>query len=187
MLSHGHVLLKMSGENVLDIFKNESGKHVVQRYPPTENRGRRHTSGVFVIVLPLNNQEEYLLDLNEVDIKTQGGSGPGGQNRNKRACAVRATHRPTNIQVFIDGRDQNQNKRNALKILEARVSELKQQQDKQRHKDMRKEQLGHGNRSSEKIRTYNFINCFVKDHRTGHRTSNIKAVMNGNFDLLRQI
>jgi peptide chain release factor 1 len=176
--------LRISGEQCWDHFKGESGKHVVQRVPPTEARGRRHTSTVSVAVLPLRRQIDSQLPLNEVEITAQRGHGKGGQHQNKVSSAIRAVHRPTGISVFINGRDQYQNKQLALEILQARVAERKRQAALQEHNQAKMEQLGFGSRSG-KIRTYNFIGGFVLDHRNGRKTHRVEEVMKGKFGLLR--
>ncbi len=125
--SDGHITAKFTGAGVWDAFKNEAGKHVIQRCPPTERSGRRHTSVVAVAVLSLPPDKGYKpLPEDELDIKTQNGHGPGGQHQNKTQSAVRmVVHKPTGLQVFINGRDQHGNRAEALRILTARVNEYK--------------------------------------------------------------
>lgn len=174
----------VTGEGCWDLFRAESGKHVVQRVPVTESKGRRHTSVVAVAVLPLEKRAEVALRDAEVEIVTQCGHGKGGQNQNKVESAVRAIHKPSRISVFINGRDQFRNKRLALEILAAKVAEAKQSALNQSRSELKAEQLGFCGRSG-KVRTYNFINSVVIDHRTGRKTHQIGEVMKGNFDLLR--
>lgn len=176
--------LKITGEKCRAAFEGESGKHVVQRVPPTESRGRRHTSTVSVAVLSLMPTLDSQLSMEEVEVTTQRGHGKGGQHQNKVSSAVRAVHKPTGISVFINGRDQYQNRQLALEILEARVAEQKRQAIHQEHNRAKVEQLGFGTRSG-KIRTYNFIGRFVLDHRTGRKTHRIEEVMKGKFELIR--
>lgn len=176
--------LQIAGDGCWEQFQYESGKHVVQRVPPTESRGRRHTSIVSVAVLNLKLQAEAGLSMDEVEIIAQRGHGKGGQHQNKVSSAIRALHKPTGIRVFINGRDQYQNKRLALQILAARVAEAKRKNITQEHNRAKVEQLGFGTRSG-KIRTYNFINGFVIDHRTGRKTHRVADVMKGKFELLR--
>jgi peptide chain release factor 1 len=176
------ILIK--GENCWETFSAESGKHVVQRIPPTESKGRRHTSVVAVAVLPLFQEARPSLCLEDVQVTTQRGHGKGGQHQNKVESAVRAVHKPTGLTVFINGRDQYRNKQLALEILQARVSERKRQSVEGQRNAFKMKQLGYGSRSG-KIRTYNFINSMVIDHRTGKKTHRIDDVMKGEFDLLR--
>jgi peptide chain release factor 1 len=176
--------LKISGKNCWEFFRNESGKHIVQRIPPTESRGRRHTSTVSVAVLPLVQQHAANdVPAQEIEIITQRGHGKGGQHQNKVESAVRAIHKPTGISVFINGRDQHRNKELALEILKARLVERKREAVHAEHNRDKSAQIGFGHRSG-KIRTYNFINSYVLDHRTGRRTHRIEEVMKGKFDLL---
>lgn len=181
--SEGHVILKIKGASALKYFEKESGKHCVQRIPPTETRGRRHTSIVGVAVLPIYRDERVLLKENELEIKTQRGHGAGGQHQNKTDSAVRARHLETGLQVFINGRDQAQNKREAISILTAKVNNLYRQQQREKYDSNRKNQLGSGGRSN-KIRTYNFIDSRAVDHRSGIKTSKLKEIMKGYFNLL---
>ena len=118
----------------------------------------------------------------DIAIKTQGGSGPGGQHQNKTDSAVRATHTPTGIQVFINGRSQLDNKRKALDILARRVQSEKAKEAESRYNERRKEQVAGGCRSG-KIRTYNFMKNFATDHRTGKKIHDLKSVMKGSLHL----
>ena len=183
-LADGHVIVGVKGKGAGRAFQYEAGKHCVQRVPPTERNGRRHTSMISVAVLPIKPNVEQELNMNEVEITTTIGSGPGGQHRNKTESAVRARHTPTGITVFIDGRDQHGNKREALKILAARVSQHKQQQVDVAYGNERKSQMDGGGRSN-KIRTYNFIQDRAVDHRFNVKSSNVEAIIKkGRLDLL---
>jgi peptide chain release factor 1 len=181
--SKGHVIGLFKGKNVGKAFKHESGKHCCQRVPQTEGKGRRHTSVVSVAVLPLPDKTVPLLKESEVEITTTKGTGPGGQHKNKTESAVRVKHLPTKIRVFIDGRDQHSNKREALRILTARVNEFYRSQKQSTYDSKRKKQMGGGKRG-DKIRTYNFIKRRVVDHRLGTKTSKVKNIMKGEFGLL---
>jgi len=186
--SNGHIVAKFIGKKAGQLFKNESGKHCVQRVPPTESKGRVHTSIISVAVLPFDDGFKQL-DKSEIQcsssIKTQGGHGKGGQHQNKRSCAVRMVHKATKLSVFINGRSQLDNKKEALRILSAKVNAFyKEANDKKNRKEIKK-QLGGGGRS-DKIRTYNFVNSRVVDHRLGLKTRRIKDIMKGKFELLFQ-
>ena len=125
----GKKTIKISGKGVAKAFSQESGQHCVQRIPPTEHNGRKQTSLVCVAVLPLPPERTLQpLPQGELEIQTTKGCGPGGQNRNKVESAVRARHKPTGLEVFIDGRDQGQNKALAIRILTARVNEMRHDQ-----------------------------------------------------------
>lgn len=176
--------VRISGKDCWRLFSNESGKHVVQRIPPTESKGRRHTSVVSVAVLPLVLEQRFVLPMDEIEILTQRGHGKGGQHQNKVESAVRAIHKPTGMSVFINGRDQYRNKQLALEILQAKIAQKVKKDARLAQNRDKSEQLGFGDRSG-KIRTYNFINSVVLDHRTGQKTSRIEEVMKGRFDLLK--
>lgn len=120
----------------------------------------------------------------DVEIITQRGHGKGGQNVNKIESAVRAIHKPSGISVFINGRDQYRNKQLALEILQSRIIEREREFIHAEHNRKKAAQLGYGTRSG-KLRTYNFINSYVLDHRTGNKTHRIEDVMKGRFDLLK--
>ena len=177
------ITLLVKGRDAKNRFKNEDGKHCVQRVPPTERGGRVHTSIVSVAVLPLVEQTAYKLNNDDIEIQITKGSGPGGQNKNKVSTAVRMIHHPTKTSVFIDGRSQAQNKKRARQILEQKVGMIYQVAERASQNADRHGQLGDRRRSG-KIRTYNFKKQRVVDHRSGTKTSRIDEVMNGRFDLL---
>ena len=182
--SQGHAVAKFSGTGVWKAFQHEPGKHCVQRCPATEKKSRRHTSMVSVAVLSIPQKLGLQqLPAEEIEVKTQGGSGPGGQHQNKTDSAVRMTHGPTGLQVFINGRDQQRNRREALRILAAKVYENHKRQHDAAYDASRKSQMKGGGRG-DKVRTYNFINFRVVDHRLRKKTKQIKRIMKGEFDLL---
>jgi len=174
----------IEGESCWHAFYGESGKHVVQRVSPTESRGRRHTSVVAVAVTPLLRYGDDPLKDSELQITTQRGHGRGGQNQNKVESAVRVLHKPTGLSVYINGRDQYRNKLLALEIIKARVSEAGREALSHAHNQMKAAQIAYGTRSG-KVRTYNFINSLVTDHRSGRKSPRLEDVMKGRFDLLR--
>jgi peptide chain release factor 1 len=180
---NGKAIVRFEGSNVWKAFKYESGKHVVQRCPPTENRGRRHTSTISVAVLPLFQENKVNIIDKDLEVTTQRGHGPGGQHQNKTDSAVRMRHIPTGITVFINGRSQSQNKKDAYEIISAKISQLYASKERNKYDVDRKQQLDGGNRSN-KIRTYNFINNRVVDHRLKTKSSNIKKIMNGRLELI---
>lgn len=133
--------------------------------------------------MPVPQETSFVLKPQELLIQTTKGTGPGGQHRNKTESAVRARHLPTGIEVFIDGRDQHQNKKKALKILASRVSDFYQQQKDREYNNVKKSQLGGGGRSN-KVRTYNFTKSRVVDHVLNTKTTQIDRVMKGEFELI---
>lgn len=152
--------------------------------PDNDRKKRKQTSIVSVGVLPIPKEiGQDLLPDSEVETTTCGGSGPGGQHQNATDSAVRMRHIQTGIVVFINGRDQQSNRREAKKILSIRVRQHQQQLEDAAYGKLRKAQLGDGGRS-DKIRTYNFVQSRVVDHRYNTKTSDIKSVMKGHFELL---
>lgn len=180
---YGKASLSVMGSNAISLFKHEAGKHVIQRCPPTENKGRRHTSMVCVAVLPVIPDRDFTLTERDIEIKTKRGSGPGGQHRNKTESCVTIKHKPTGITATVDSRDQHANKRKALQILESRVHALLDGNRQQAVSSRKREQVDGGGRGN-KVRTYNFINNRVTDHRLETKTSKIDKVMKGHLDLL---
>lgn len=179
----GSICLEIIGTGARRAFQNESGKHIIQRVPPTERKGRRHTSVVAVAIMEIPQEIEIILEDSDVLLKTQKGHGKGGQNQNKVESAVRVKHKPTGIEVFINGRDQIHNKRRALEILHERVSEYYRKQINSEISNNKSSQLGGLSRSG-KGRTYNFIQGWIEDHNTGLKTVKLKQVMKGEFELI---
>jgi len=177
------VIAKLNGAKVGLAFQYEGGQHCCQRVPETESKGRKQTSYVKVGILPIREDTYDTIPESEIETTTTCGHGPGGQHQNKTESAVRMKHLPTGITVFINGRDQHANKREARKILVARVCELRKSEADSDYAQNRRQQMGDGNRG-EKIRTYNFMEGRVVDHRLNTKTGNVKGVMKGEFSLL---
>ena len=172
----------VSGQGAYSRFKFESGTHRVQRVPQTESSGRIHTSAVTVAVLPEADDVEVDINPNDLEIDTFRSSGAGGQHINKTSSAIRITHKPTGMVVECqDERSQYKNKDKAMKVLKSRL--LKMEQDKQNEAiaSDRRSQVGSGDRS-EKIRTYNFPQSRVTDHRIGLTLYKLDEIMNGDLD-----
>jgi len=173
------IICAITGEGAYGMLKYESGVHRVQRIPATETQGRIHTSAASVVVLPEMDEVEVNLDMNEIRKDTFCSSGPGGQSVNTTYSAVRLTHLPTGIVVSCqDGKSQIKNLEKALQVLRARLyeQELKKQQDVIGAE--RKSMVKSGDRS-DKIRTYNFPQGRVTDHRIGYTIHNLPAVLDG--------
>ena len=172
----------VKGENVYSKLKYESGAHRVQRVPVTETQGRVHTSTATVLVMPEAEEVDFELDMNEVRIDITRSSGCGGQGVNTTDSAVRLTHIPTGLVVYSQTeRSQIKNKEKAIKILQTRLYDLKMQE---RDKEMgaeRRSKIGTGDRS-EKIRTYNYPQNRVTDHRIGFTLNTLDRVMQGDID-----
>jgi peptide chain release factor 1 len=178
------VVAMVSGEKVYSTMKFESGVHRVQRVPATEAQGRVHTSTVTVAVIPEAEEVEVKLNPDEIRIDYCRASGAGGQHVNKTDSAVRLTHLPSNTVVFCqDGRSQHANKDKAFTILYARLKALEDDKATREASDARLAQIGTGDRS-ERIRTYNFPQSRITDHRIGLTTHNIGEVMKGGLECL---
>ena len=176
----------VEGEGAWSRLKFEAGTHRVQRVPVTESGGRIHTSAATVAVLPEVGEVDFKLDMNEVKIDTYRSSGAGGQHVNKTESAIRVTHLPTGTVVECqDERSQYKNKDRALQILRARLYEAEQEKQRSALAAERKSQVGSGDRS-ERVRTYNFPQNRVTDHRLTGETKNfnLAAVMAGELDEL---
>lgn len=176
------IILEISGEGTFSKLKHESGVHRVQRIPKTESQGRIHTSTATIAVLP--KSEDIDIEIKEDDIRTDvfHAGGAGGQNVNKVATAIRLTHIPTTIVVTCQNeRSQLQNKVQAMEILKSKLWDLELQKQKSEISEARKSQVGSGGRS-EKIRTYNFPQGRVTDHRLKLTTHNLTEFMDGLID-----
>jgi peptide chain release factor 1 len=174
----------ISGQDVYRQLKFESGVHRVQRVPVTEANGRIHTSTATVAVLPEAEEVDVRIDPQELEITVQRASGPGGQGVNTTDSAVRIIHKPTGMIVFCaDGRSQQKNKASALAVLRSRLLKLKEDEERAKYAAQRRSQIGSGDRS-ERIRTYNFPQNRVTDHRIGLTLYNLPQVMEGGIDEL---
>jgi peptide chain release factor 1 len=172
----------IKGKNAYATFKFESGVHRVQRVPETESQGRVHTSTATVAILPEMEDTEVEIDEKDIRIDLFRSSGAGGQKVNKTESAIRITHFPTGIVVSCqDERSQTQNKEKAFAMLRAKLFDFYQQQKESEYSQNRKSQVGTGDRS-ERIRTYNFPQGRVTDHRIGLSLFNIDNFMDGNID-----
>jgi peptide chain release factor 1 len=182
--SDGHIIAKITGNGVWDAFKNESGGHCCQRVPETESKGRKQKSMISVGILPIKEDVWEPIKEEEYEVTTQCGHGPGGQHQNKTESAVRVKHKETGITVLINGRDQHSNKRDAIRIMTARVQDKRKAAADKEYSEFRRKILGDGSRG-QKVRTYNFMESRVTDHRTNKKVTNIKAIMKGELDLLK--
>ncbi len=182
------IVLGISGKEVYGDLKYESGVHRVQRVPATESSGRIHTSAASVVVLPEVEDVEVDINPDDLRIDVYRAGGHGGQNVNKVETAIRITHNPTGIVVQCqDERSQFKNKQKAMKILRARLFDLKLQQRDSEIAAKRKTMVRSGDRS-DKIRTYNFPQNRVTDHRINYTIYDLRAVLDGNLDeLLEQL
>jgi peptide chain release factor 1 len=169
-LRPGYVLLQVSGKDI-DVFRHEAGGQRWQRIPPTEKRGRVHTSTVTVAVLEAPKHSDISIPPQDLEESFVRGSGPGGQHRNKTATCVVLRHIPTGIRVRIDGgRSQHRNREVALEVLVAQLKQQQQFKQQEQHNQNRRHQIGSGQRG-DKVRTIQVRNDRVVDHRTGKTTS----------------
>jgi peptide chain release factor 1 len=172
----------VAGEGAFGVLKGESGVHRVQRVPETESAGRIHTSTVTVAVLPEAEEVDVQIDPSELRVDVFRSSGPGGQSVNTTDSAVRITHLPTNTVVTCqDEKSQHKNKARALKILRSRLLEVEQRRAAEERAGERRAQIGSGDRS-EKIRTYNFPQSRVTDHRAGITLHRLEQILEGDLE-----
>jgi len=175
---------EINGERAYDTLKNESGVHRVQRVPKTERSGRIHTSTATVAILPQVSSKEVSINPSHLKIDTFRASGHGGQNVQKVETAVRITHLPTGVVVGCqDERSQMQNREKALEVLRSKLYQMMREQQKSSVDQLRREQVGTAERS-EKIRTWNFPQDRITDHRYGVTVGNLESVLEGNLDAL---
>ena len=172
----------ITGDSVYSFLKYESGSHRVQRVPSTESAGRIHTSTATVLVMPEAEELEVELNMNDVRIDTFCASGPGGQCVNTTKSAIRVTHIPTGIVVSCqDGKSQHENKASAIKVLRARLYDHMLQEKEREEGAERQAKIGHGDRS-EKIRTYNYPQNRLTDHRIGYTVQQLDRIMEGRLE-----
>jgi peptide chain release factor 1 len=175
---------EIKGKDVFSFLRHERGVHRVQRIPETEKSGRIHTSTATVAVLPVLKDVSIEIDEKDLEISFTRSSGPGGQNVNKLETAVRVKHLPTGIVVACQSeRYQHQNKERALAMLETKLYEKKFEEQQQKISSDRRNQVGGGDRS-EKIRTYNFPQDRITDHRINQSWKNIQRILSGDLEII---
>ncbi|HWC13321.1 MAG TPA: peptide chain release factor 1 [Actinomycetota bacterium] len=176
------VTFALKGKGAYSKLKHEAGVHRVQRVPVTESQGRIHTSTASVIVLPEADEVEVDIDPNDLKIDVYRSSGPGGQSVNTTDSAVRIKHLPTGVEVACqDQKSQLQNREKALRILRSRLLQIEQDKQQQEMSDQRRSQVGTGDRS-ERIRTYNFPENRVSDHRINYTVHRLGEILEGDLD-----
>ena len=174
--------IEIKGTGVYDDLKYETGVHRVQRVPETEKMGRIHTSTASVAILPIRTKTKYVINPADLDVEFSRSGGKGGQNVNKVETAVRLIHRPTGLDVRSTvERSQSANKERALQILTAKLEALEEEKEMKKFTELRKNQIGTGDRS-EKIRTYNFPQDRVTDHRIKESWHNIFGILDGKLE-----
>jgi len=180
------IIALVEGKGAYSQLRYESGVHRVQRIPETESKGRIHTSAVTVAVLPEAKEVDVTIDPHDLRIDVFRSSGPGGQSVNTTDSAVRITHIPTGLVVSCqDERSQHKNKAKAMKILRSRLLHRQEEEQRAQLSEDRKNMVGKGDRS-EKIRTYNFVQNRVTDHRIGFTIYRLEEVLHGELDLIFQ-
>ncbi|MDE2001446.1 MAG: PCRF domain-containing protein [Patescibacteria group bacterium] len=174
-------ICRIEGEGCYDAFKYESGVHRVQRVPETEKAGRVHTSTATVAILPVVEPKEVNVNPGDLEVTFSRAGGPGGQNVNKVESAVRILHKPTGIVVSCrEERTQHANRERAMEVLRAKLYEMQRMKEFGDTDAARREQVGTADRS-EKIRTYNFPDDRITDHRFGIKVHNVETVLDGDF------
>ncbi|MCF7924033.1 MAG: peptide chain release factor 1 [Candidatus Izimaplasma sp.] len=179
---YSQIEFMISGDSVYSHMKYESGVHRVQRVPQTESSGRVHTSTSTVVVLPEAEEIDFQLDMSEIRVDTYCSSGPGGQSVNTTKSAVRVTHTPTDtVAQCQDGKSQHENKASALKILRSRLYDKMLREKQEKEAGERKTKIGSGDRS-EKIRTYNYPQNRVTDHRISLTIQQLDKIIDGRLE-----
>jgi len=175
------LVAEVNGAGCYEALMHESGVHRVQRIPATEKSGRVHTSTASVAVLPIVEARDVSINPNDIEVTFSRAGGPGGQNVNKVETAVRVHHKPTGIVISMrEERSQHANREKAMDILRAKLYEAEQHRATGSVTDLRREQVGSADRS-EKIRTYNFPDDRITDHRIGKKWHNIEKIMEGDM------
>ncbi|MGB3682650.1 MAG: peptide chain release factor 1 [Rubrobacteraceae bacterium] len=175
------VVVEAEGDRAYSVFKHEGGTHRVQRVPKTESQGRIHTSTATVAVLPEAEDVEVQVSQNDLEVDVYRSSGPGGQSVNTTDSAVRITHKPTGLVVTCQNeKSQLQNKEQAMRILKSRLLERETREQQEREGALRQAQVGSGDRSA-KVRTYNFPQGRITDHRVGLTSHNLEATLTGDL------
>jgi peptide chain release factor 1 len=178
------VLMSSPGGKVYSALKYESGVHRVQRVPATEAQGRIHTSAATVVVLPEVEEVDVKIEEKDLEIKVSRSGGPGGQSVNTTDSAVQILHKPSGIQVRCqDEKSQHKNKDKAMKILRSKLYEIEREKQEASEREARREQVKSGDRS-DKIRTYNFPQDRLTDHRIGLTKHNLEDILDGNLDAI---
>jgi peptide chain release factor 1 len=180
------VVVEIEGDRAYSVFKHEGGTHRVQRVPKTESQGRIHTSTATVAVLPEAEDVEIEIGSGDLEIDVYRSSGPGGQSVNTTDSAVRITHKPTGLVVTCQNeKSQLQNKEQAMRILKSRLLEREVRERQEQEGAMRLAQVGTGDRSA-KVRTYNFPQGRITDHRVGVTSHNLEATLGGDLEEFTQ-
>ncbi|MEK7089675.1 MAG: PCRF domain-containing protein [Patescibacteria group bacterium] len=173
---------ELKGQGVYDALKQESGVHRVQRIPTTERQGRVHTSTASVAILPIVDAKEVNMKDSDLEVTFSRAGGPGGQNVNKVESAVRITHKPTGIVVSCrEERTQHANREKAMEVLRAKLFTIQREQAVGSIDQIRRDQIGSAERS-EKIRTYNYPDDRITDHRIGKKWGNLEKIIEGDLD-----
>ena len=180
------VVVEIEGDRAYSVFKHEGGTHRVQRVPKTESQGRIHTSTATIAVLPEAEDVEVQVAQNDLEVDVYRSSGPGGQSVNTTDSAVRITHKPTGLVVTCQNeKSQLQNKEQAMRILKSRLLEQEMREQQEREGALRQAQVGTGDRSA-KVRTYNFPQGRITDHRVGLTSHNLEATLMGDLEEFTQ-
>ncbi len=181
------IVFEIKGKDAFTKMRHESGVHRVQRVPETEKSGRVHTSTATVAVLPIATEQDFQIRSDEIEVGFSRAGGPGGQNVNKVETAVRVTHKPSGIVVSSrQERSQGANRDRAMEILRSKLMEIKRLESTGNISEERRKQVGTGDRS-EKIRTYNFSQDRITDHRIKKSWGNIAKIMDGHLDTIFEI